>query len=63
VCKNQVMTLSIKKRINTELFIIRTAALYIGETQIRVGTKEGGPSVALADWGSKYTLHNNAILK
>jgi len=31
----------IKKRTNTELFIDRTAALYKGETQIRVGIKEG----------------------
>jgi len=34
------MTLSFKKRINTELFIDRRTAFYIGESRIRVGTNE-----------------------
>jgi len=39
------MTIPIKKRINTELFIDRTAVLYIGETLIRAVTKEGDQRV------------------
>jgi len=50
------VTFPIKKRIHTELFIDRTAALCIRETQVRVGTIEGDQSVALADWRIKYTL-------
>jgi len=30
-CENPVMTFQIKKRVNAELFIERTAALYIGD--------------------------------
>jgi len=35
MCENPVMTYPTRKRISTELLIDRTAALYIGETQIR----------------------------
>jgi len=35
-----MMTFPIKKRINTELFIDRTVALYIGEAWIRVFTND-----------------------
>jgi len=38
---NLGMTYSIKKRIGSDLFIERTAALFIGETRIRVVTDEG----------------------
>jgi len=49
-CGNPVMAFQIKKRINTELFIDRTAALYIGETQIRVVINEGNqPGVPARD--------------
>jgi len=42
LCENPGMTsFPINKRINTELFIDRKAALYIGETRIRVVTYEG----------------------
>jgi len=41
LCQIRVMTFSIKKRINTELFILKTEALYIGDTQIRAMTHEG----------------------
>jgi len=40
MCKNLVLTFSIMKIINIELLIHRTAALYIGETPIRVETNE-----------------------
>jgi len=46
------MILPIKKRISNDLFIGRTAALYIGETHIRVATNRGD----LADWRSEYTF-------
>jgi len=39
--ENLVMTLPIKKIINTELFIDRMAALYVGWTRIRDKTNEG----------------------
>jgi len=46
--KNPVMTFPLKKRINTELFIVRIRdALYIGETRIRVVTDEGD------QWGAQ----------
>jgi len=35
----------IKKRINAEKFIVRRAALYIGETQNRVATNKGDQRV------------------
>jgi len=41
VCENPIMAFPIKKRINTELFIDSTTAIYIGETLIRVVTNEG----------------------
>jgi len=53
---NPVMTFPIKKRINTELFIDRMAALYKGETLIRVGTNAGDQLVVLVDWRIVYTL-------
>jgi len=39
--ENPAMTFRIKKRINTELFIDRTTALYIDETKITAMTNEG----------------------
>jgi len=44
-----VTTFPIKKRINADLFFDRIAALYIGESRIRVGANEGDQPVALAD--------------
>jgi len=41
MCENSVMIFPIKKRISVELFIYRNAALYVGETRIRVVTNEG----------------------
>jgi len=49
VCENPVMTLPIKKRISTELFINRTEALYIGVIWIRIKTSEDDQPVALVD--------------
>jgi len=51
------MTFPIKKRINTELFIVRSAALYIGKTRIRVETKKGDQPVGTS-WLEQrvYTL-------
>jgi len=46
-CGNTVMTFLIKKGINTETFIHRTAALYIEETRIRVVTNEGDLQVGV----------------
>jgi len=40
-CENPGMTLPIKKRINTEQMIEKTAALFIGKTQITVGAQWG----------------------
>jgi len=34
--ENPVITFSIKRRMNTELFIDRTAALFVGESRIRM---------------------------
>jgi len=45
MCGNQVTTFPIKKRINTELFIDRTATLYMVETQIREEITEGDEPV------------------
>jgi len=57
VCENPVMTVPIKKRINTELFIERTAAFYIGETRIREVTEmTGDQPVELDDWRIKDTM-------
>jgi len=55
------MTFPIKKRINTEPFVNRKPALYVGEARIRVGTNEGDQPVAIADRRIEYTLHRNAI--
>jgi len=44
------MTFPLKKRVNTELLTDRTEALYIGETQIRVGTYECDSQVSTS-WG------------
>jgi len=55
------MTFPIKKRINTEPFVNRKPALYVGEAQIRVGTNEGDQPVAQVDWRIEYTWHRNAI--
>jgi len=40
VCGISMITFPIKKRIDTEMFIHRMAALYKGEDQIRVVTKK-----------------------
>jgi len=55
-CGNPAITFLIKKRIITELFIDRTAALYIGETRIRVVTDEGDQPGSQADRRKEYTL-------
>jgi len=39
--ENPVMTFPIKKRTDTKLLLDRLAALYIGETRIKVATNEG----------------------
>jgi len=57
------MTFLIEKIIDTELFIAKTVALFIGETLIKVWFNEGDQQVlAIADWRSNYALHRNAIL-
>jgi len=48
-----MMTFPIKKRKNTELFNDRKTALYIGETQIRVGTNEGDQPVGISWLGEQ----------
>jgi len=45
MCEYPVTIFPIEKRINTELFIDGTAALYIGETQIKELTNEGDQRV------------------
>jgi len=57
-----VMTFPIKKRINTEMFIDRTAALYIRETRIRAMTNRVIEKLALIDWRSEFTLRRYAML-
>jgi len=54
------VTFPIKKRISTELFNGRFAALNIREVRIRVGTKESDQPVVLDDW--RIDLRRNAIL-
>jgi len=61
MCESPVMTFPIKKRINTELFIDRTAALNIKENWIREETSEGDQPVALVDWRNEYALRRNAM--
>jgi len=51
--KNRIMTFPFKKRISTELFVERTAALYLGKTPVRVGTNESDQLVGLAEWRTK----------
>jgi len=51
--KNLVTTSLIKKRIITELFIDRIAALFMGETRIRESNYDGDQRVAtksLEEW-------------
>jgi len=43
--KNPLMIFPTKKRIHTELFIDKMAALYKGETWFRVATNEGDQQV------------------
>jgi len=62
VCENPVMTFTIKKRFNTVLFIDRIAALYIGNTRIRVLTNEGDQPVEQADWRIEYTMCKSIFL-
>jgi len=62
-CGNLGITFPIKKRINTELLLDRTVALYIGEPSIRVVTKELISPLAQAYWRSEDTLHRIAMLK
>jgi len=45
-CGKPAMKFPLEKRINTELLIDRTAALYVGETRIRVVTDEGNEQVS-----------------
>jgi len=45
MCGNAVMTVPIKKGINTELFTGRMATLYKGETPMSVGADEGDQTV------------------
>jgi len=59
-CGNPEMTFPIKKRINTELFNERTAALYIRKTLIREVTNK---VLALADWKKERTSCRNVRLK
>jgi len=56
MCENPMMTFPIKKRIHTELFIDRTAALYILESWIRDTIHKGIEPVALVGWRDKNTL-------
>jgi len=56
VHENPVMTFPIKLRINTELFIDRLVALYIGETLIRMLTKQDDQPVVQADWRNEHTF-------
>jgi len=60
--ENIVMTLPIKKRINIGLFIDRKAALSIGQSEIRVVTKEGDQPALLADRRNEYTFRRNAAV-
>jgi len=48
-CENPAVTFPIKKKINTELFIHKTAAFSIGETGIRVVANEDDQPEVLAD--------------
>jgi len=50
----------LKKRINTELFIDRMAALFTGETRIRVVTNEGDQGIGTTWLEERYTLRKNA---
>jgi len=54
VCESPVMVFPIKKRIHTELFIDRTAALYVGKTcwRLLVGGKST-PCVETLSWSKK----------
>jgi len=63
VCENPVMSIPNKTRINTELFIDSTAAIYIRETRVRVGANKSYQrfSICLLE-EQVYTLHRNAIL-
>jgi len=49
--ENTEMTFPIMKIINTELFIVRTAALYLGKIRVIVGTNDG----TLGDRRIKFT--------
>jgi len=49
-CEYTNMTYPIKKRIISDLFIDRMAALYVGETRIRVVPDEGDHPLTLTDW-------------
>jgi len=44
-CENPAITFPIKKKIDTQLLIVRMAALNLGETQIRVVTNESGQKI------------------
>jgi len=43
-------------------YVDRTAALYKGDSRIRVGTKKGDQTMVPADQSSKYNLCRNPIL-
>jgi len=51
----------IKKIINTELLIERTAALYLRESQIRVGTSEGDQTIELVESWNECTMRWNVM--
>jgi len=59
--ENPVMTFSIKKRIDTELFIGRTAALFKKRLGSELGPIRVISKFAQADWRSECTLHRIAI--
>jgi len=60
--ENPVMTFLIKKRINTEPSIDRTAAFYKEETLIRVVTKDGDHKVGTNCKEGQLYLMQSAIL-
>jgi len=50
------MTFPIKKRIDTEQFIDRTAAFYVGEIRNRAMTNEGYQQVGIS-WLEEWVYH------
>jgi len=53
-----VITIQIKIRIKTELFIDRKATLYVGETRIRVKANKGDQGVGIrVNFGETHTQY------